>query len=234
LRSISVIIPTVNEADYLPRALLSLSKTRSLQTIVADGGSSDETLAIAKTFAAEVLECTRGRARQMNSAARIATGDILLFLHADTTLPENWDQHIRTALDEENVCGGAFSLAIEGVSPSLRVVESLANFRTRIFHMPYGDQGIFVKTATFLEIGGFPDIAIMEDFEFIRRLCKRYKIRILPERVITSGRRWKELGIFKTTAINQAMIIGYYGGISPDKLARFYSHVSRPSERPSG
>lgn len=230
MSSISVIIPTLNEARYLPGTLTRLSKFELVETIVADGGSTDETVKIAKSFSANVLDCLRGRARQMNEGARSAAGDILLFLHADTILPETWDQKIRAALAEKNVCGGAFSLKIEGDSLRLRLLEALANFRSHRFLMPYGDQALFVRSATFREIGGFPDMPIMEDFEFMRLLRKRYKIRILPERVVTSGRRWKRLGIFRATAINQAIIIGYYGGISPDKLARFYRNPSGADE----
>ena len=160
----------------------------------------------------------------MNQAARVARGNILLFLHTDTLMPRNWEYGIRAALADEYVCEGAFSLRIRGDLLGLRLVEALANFRSRILLMPYGDQAIFVKNATFRDMGGFPDVPIMEDFEFIRRLRTRGGLCILPERVITSGRRWKKLGILRTTAINQAIIAGYYVGIPPDKLARLYGN----------
>ena len=222
LYSISVVIPTLNEAAYLPFTLERLSQRQFLEIIVADGGSSDETREIALSFSVKMLDCPRGRSRQMNEAARVATGDILLFLHADTLLPKKWEDAIRAALANDYVCGGAFSLRIQGNLLGLRLVEALANFRSRIFIMPYGDQAIFVRTATFWEMGGFSDLPIMEDFEFMRRLRTRGGLCILPERVITSGRRWKKLGIIRTTAINQAIIAGYYAGISPEKLAGFY------------
>ena len=224
--SISVIIPTLNEAAYLPFTLERLSQRQFVEIFVADGGSSDETPEIALSLSAKVLDCPKGRARQMNEAARVATGDILLFLHADTLLPKNWENRIRSALASEYVCGGAFSLRIQGNSVGLRLVEALANCRSRIFLMPYGDQAIFVRSATFWEMGGFLDVPIMEDFEFMRRLRTRGSLCILPERVITSGRRWEKLGVLRTTVINQAIILGYYAGISPDKLARFYRNVS--------
>ncbi|MGO8878003.1 MAG: TIGR04283 family arsenosugar biosynthesis glycosyltransferase [Desulfomonilaceae bacterium] len=225
--SISVIIPTLNEAGYLPFTLERLSQRQCVEIIVADGDSNDETRKIALSLSVKMLDCPRGRARQMNEAARVAMGDILLFLHADTLVPENWDYRIRAALANEYVCGGAFSLRIQGNLLGLRLVEAFANFRSRIFLMPYGDQAIFVRSATFWEVGGFPDVPIMEDFEFMRRLRTRGGLCILPERVIASGRRWKKLGIMRTTAINQAIIAGYYVGISPDKLARFYGNGPR-------
>ncbi|MGC8660529.1 MAG: TIGR04283 family arsenosugar biosynthesis glycosyltransferase [Desulfomonilaceae bacterium] len=232
MRSISVIIPTLNEAEYLPLTLRTLSRVEFIEIIVADGGSIDETCSIARSFSAKVLNCPRGRSHQMNEASRVAAGGILLFLHADTILPENWDLKIRTVLEDEDVCGGAFSLRIEGDSPGFRVVEALANIRSRLFHMPYGDQAIFVRSNTFRDIGGFPDLTIMEDFEFVRQLRRRFKMRILPDTVITSGRRWRELGILRTTVINQAMIIGYFAGVRPEKLARIYRNGTRLGRYP--
>jgi rSAM/selenodomain-associated transferase 2 len=187
-----------------------------------DGGSSDRTREEARAHCAVVIEAPMGRARQMNVGAQYASGEYLIFLHADTLLPENWAESVRQALKKTEVLGGAFSLRIDGHFFGLRIVEALANLRSHRFSMPYGDQAIFVRAMDFRELGGFPDIPIMEDFEFMRRLGRRGRVHILTERVVTSCRRWKTLGILRTTAINQAVILGYYLGVSPARLARFY------------
>ncbi len=220
--SISVIIPTLNEDLHLPITLQALGDRRNTEIIIADAGSTDKTRKIGQDFGATVLETPRGRAMQMNAASQYAIGEVLLFLHADTVLPETWPENIRQVFDDPKVCGGAFSLGINGHSFKLRLIEHLADFRSRKFSLPYGDQAIFVRSSIFSEMGGFPDLPIMEDFEFMRRLRKKGIIRILPERAITSGRRWEQLGVLQTTLINQAMILGFYMGIQPDKLERFY------------
>jgi rSAM/selenodomain-associated transferase 2 len=220
--NISVIIPTLNEAEYLPRTLEKLANTDDLDIIVADGGSTDGTREIAQSFSVVFKQCPKGRALQMNCAARSASGAILIFVHADTLLPEDWRKEVCKALSEDTICGGAFSLKIHGNGIGLRIVEALADFRSRAFSLPYGDQAIFVKRQIFDDLGGFADIPIMEDFEFMRRLRTRGKIRILQDAVITSGRRWEKLGVVRTTIINQMMILGYYLGVTPDILERFY------------
>lgn len=220
--SISVIIPTLNEAPSLPATLESLGHHENTEVIVVDGGSDDRSREIARHFGAVVLESPRGRALQMNHGAGAASGAVFLFLHADTLLPVTWAETIRAALVDSAVCGGAFSFMVEGSSFGLKLIERLTNFRARWFSLPYGDQGIFVRSCVFEEMGRFPSLPIMEDFEFMRRLRKRGAIRILPERAVTSGRRWERLGVWRTTAINQAVILGYYMGIAPEKLARFY------------
>lgn len=220
--NISVIIPTLNEAEHLPRTLERLANTRDLDIIVADGGSTDGTGEIAKSFQVTFMQCPKGRALQMNCAARSASGAILIFLHADTLLPQNWRQDVCEALSEDTICAGAFSLKIQGNGTGLRAVEALADFRSRAFSLPYGDQAIFVKREIFDDLGGFAEIPVMEDFEFMRRLRTRGKIRILQAAVITSGRRWEKLGVVRTTIINQMMILGYYLGVAPDILEKFY------------
>ncbi len=220
--SISVIIPTLNEASSLPRTLESLGHHENTEIIVADGGSDDLSREIARHLGAEVLESPRGRALQMNHGASAASGSVFLFLHADTLLPVTWAETIRVALADPGVCGGAFSFMVEENSFGLRLIERLTNFRARWLSLPYGDQGIFVRSCVFEEMGRFPSLPIMEDFEFMRRLRKRGSIHILPEHAVTSARRWKRLGVWRTTAINQAVILGYYMGIAPEKLARFY------------
>ena len=220
---ISVIISTLDEADCLPQTLGGLREVENLEVIVVDGGSTDGTPEIAERQGCRVLHSPPGRARQMNAGARAASGSILLFLHADTCLPPEFDSIVLAALQKPGVVAGAFQLRIGGPGPALRIIERAVNFRSRVFQMPYGDQGIFVHRATFQELGGFPALPIMEDFDFVRRLRRRGRIQIASTPVITSGRRWRELGPWRTTWINQKVILGYYLGVSPEQLAVWYA-----------
>ena len=219
---ISVIIPLLNEAKAIKNVLLNLQSYPELEVIVVDGGSEDETIAIAESFSYKVLSSVRGRSIQMNAGAAIATGNILLFLHGDTILPANFPQMILEAIQQPGIVGGAFELKIDAKIRGIKLVEMMVNWRSHFFSLPYGDQAIFIKAETFNQIGGFPIQPIMEDFVFIRQLKNIGKIAIIPTPVITSGRRWQQLGIVKTTLINQLMILGYYLGVSPEKLATFY------------
>ncbi len=170
-----------------------------------------------------VLTSAPSKAAQMNAGAAEASGDVLLFLHADTRLPENYESRVLAAMARPNVCAGAFSLVIESEAAGLRLIERAANWRSRFFQMPYGDQALFVTRKLFHEIGGYPDYPIMEDFEFVRRLKKKGKIAILPESVQTSPRRWLNMGIIKTWLLNQTIVIAFYLGISPQRLSRWYN-----------
>lgn len=190
---------------------------------MVDGGSRDDTIAIARQTKATVISVIgKGRAGQMNAGAEIAQGNILLFLHADTQLPANFLSLVTKTLDRPGVIAGAFELAIVGTKPGLRWIETLVKMRSHLFSLPYGDQAIFITKPAFLKLGGFADLPIMEDFEFIKRAQKQGKVAIAPAAVSTSGRRWQKLGVWQTTAINQLIIAGYYLGISPKKLANFY------------
>lgn len=220
---ISIIIPVYNEAKTLPQLLPTLTQHSDLEIIVVDGGSVDETIAIAQNHGVQALVSPEpGRAAQMNAGAAIATGEILLFLHADTQLPQGFTDLVESALRETEVIAGAFELAIAGSEPSLRWVEKTVRWRSRYCSLPYGDQALFMRRDIFQALGGFPNLPIMEDFAFVRQLRRQGKVAIVPQPVITSARRWKSLGVFKTTLINQAMIIGYYAGVSPIQLAKWY------------
>lgn len=219
---ISVIIPVLNEASGIRLNLASFEKATNVEVIVVDGGSQDETVAIAKSLGVQVLSAAAGRDRQMNAGAKVATGDILLFLHADTRLPVGFDAMVRQALAQRGTIAGAFELKIDARMRSLRLVEKMVNWRSRFLHLPYGDQAIFLKASVFHEIGGFPHLPIMEDFEFILRLRRLGNITVVPASVLTSARRWQKLGVLKTTLINQIVIIGYFLGFSPSRLAEFY------------
>ncbi len=220
---ISIIVAALNEGKYIGAVLAGIKGASNSEVIVVDGGSHDETVAVARASGARVLSCAPGRAAQMNQGAAVAGGEILLFLHADTLLPEQFNDFIRDTLARPHVVAGAFELGINGPGRGLRMIERLANWRSRRLRMPYGDQGIFLRASLFWEVGGFPDVPIMEDFDLIRRLQKRGRIATAPVRVLTSARRWERTGLVRTTLMNQAMIVGHLIGISPGRLARWYN-----------
>ncbi len=228
---ISIIIPVLNEAATIQEALIRLQDASEVEVIVVDGESRDETVAIAKcagkvlakSLPINVISTAAGRARQMNAGAAAATGDILLFLHADTHLPIGFDILVRQALQNPGTIAGAFELRINAQLLGLRLIEKMVNMRSRFLSMPYGDQAIFLKATLFHEIGGFPEIPIMEDFEFMLRLRHQGRITLVPAPVLTSGRRWQKLGVVKTTLINQLIIACYFLGVSPEQLIRWYT-----------
>ena len=158
----------------------------------------------------------------MNKGAAFASGDILVFLHADTRLPTGYDVMIRTALQQPETVAGAFALRIDADVASLRLIEWGVNWRSRFWQMPYGDQAIFITKDTFNKIGHFPELPFMEDFEIMRRLKRIGKITILPVPVITSARRWLQKGVWQTTLINQIIIIAYLLGVSPVRIVHWY------------
>jgi rSAM/selenodomain-associated transferase 2 len=219
---ISVIIPTLDESENVAAAIRTARQADDVEVIVCDGGSSDSTAGIARSCGANTLCTGRGRAGQMNAGAEAATGDVLLFLHADTKLPKNYGLLIMEALKDTDIVAGAFTLSISSPLKSLRIIEWLADFRSRRMSMPYGDQAIFLRASTFRELGGFADMPIMEDFELMRRVKKYGRIVILPGKAITSARRWIRNGVLRTTVINQLVILGYMAGIDPRSLRRLY------------
>jgi rSAM/selenodomain-associated transferase 2 len=223
---ISVIIPALNEANSLGASLEPLRASKA-EIIVADGGSDDGTREIARQFGATVIRVETGRCDQMNEAAKLATGRILLFLHADTKLPEQWEDEALNTLKNPGVVCGAFSFRLDVDSRALRLIERLANFRSAFFRTPYGDQALFLTSEVFFRVGGYAKMPIMEDFDLVRRLRKIGKVVTSRAPAVTSARRWLELGPLKTTLINQAVILGYYMGVSPAKLAAFYRNAAR-------
>lgn len=231
---ISIIIPVLNEAATIQETLTRLEDALNVEVIVVDGGSRDETVAIAKHISKtianflpiKIIASAAGRGCQMNAGAAVATGDILLFLHGDTHLPTGFDTLVRQALQNSGTIAGAFELQIDAQLWGLRLVEKMVNVRSRILSMPYGDQAIFLKASVFHEIGGFPDLPIMEDFELMLRLRNQGRITIVPAPVLTSGRRWQKLGVITTTLINQLIIVGYFLGVSPTQLVRWYRRKS--------
>lgn len=219
---ISIIIPALNEAQTIAATLARLKDENNLEVIVVDGGSQDDTVDLAASCGAKVVQSNPCKAVQMNAGASTATGDVLVFLHADTLLPGRFKKHILAALNQDGVAAGAFRLTIDSTTAGIRFIERITYLRSRYLQMPYGDQALFMRKALFEDIGGFPQMPIMEDFILIRRLKRKGKIVLLPESVMTSPRRWLHLGIFKTWLINQMIIIAYYLGIPPERLTRWY------------
>jgi rSAM/selenodomain-associated transferase 2/rSAM/selenodomain-associated transferase 1 len=221
-KRLSIIIPTLNEANAIEETITRLPQSEQVEIVVVDGGSSDGTDKMARKLGARVLSTAPSKAEQMNAGAVEARGQVLLFLHADTRLPEKFEEKVLTAVARKGYCAGAFTLGIDSEDWGLRFIEWVANWRARFFKLPYGDQALFVSRDLFLEIGGFADYPIMEDFELILRLKKKGKIAILPESVKTSPRRWQNLGVLKTWFLNQIIIGAYFIGIPPQRLARWY------------
>jgi rSAM/selenodomain-associated transferase 2 len=219
---ISVIIPTYNEAQNIQSTIEKLNdcKSSDIEIIVVDGGSQDETVSIVTQCNVKVLQSNPSRAVQMNAGATIAQGDILLFLHGDTQVPKAFDCWVEEAL--ETAISGAFELTIAGQNWQFRLIEWGVKIRSHCFQLPYGDQAIFIKADTFHRFGGFPELPIMEDFVLIQKLKKRGRIAIVPAAVITSARRWQTQGIWPTTMMNQMMILGFYLGVNPETLRRWY------------
>ena len=218
---ISIVIPSLNEARFI-LPTIEHARANHVEIILADGGSTDGTRALAENAGVKVIPCPRGRGRQLNEGARHASGDIVLFLHADTLLPDGFISEVITILSMPGSIAGAFRLGIVGKNWALRIVAALTNMRSVLLQLPYGDQAIFLRKERFLLAGGFPDIPIMEDYALVLRLRKMGRITISSRAVKTSGRRWDRLGLLKTTLINQLVIVGYHVGIDVDRLASFY------------
>lgn len=223
---VSVIIPARNEEAYIGETLDHVLPADPWEVIVVDGHSTDRTAEIAEAFGVTVVSSLPGRARQLNAGAAIATGEVLLFLHADTRLPPSFHQHIRRVLAQASVSAGAFRLRVDAPHRALRVIETLVNWRSRYLQLPYGDQAIFLRAETFRRVGGFANLPIMEDFDLARRLRRLGRIVVAPASIVTSARRWLECGICRTMLINQACIAGYLLGVSPSRLA-LWRHQSR-------
>jgi len=220
---ISVIIPILNEAKSIVAMLQALLPLGPSELFIVDGGSSDGTRAICRQFGVEVLTSPRGRAAQMNYGARRATGDVLLFLHADTRLPPTAFDDIRGALADPRFVGGRFDIQLDGDHWMLRVVGAMISLRSRLSNVGTGDQAIFVRREMFQGMGGFPDIPIMEDVAFCRALKRLGEMACLRSKVITSARRWELDGVWRTIFRMWMLKSLYLMGVSPHRLKRYYS-----------
>ncbi len=225
---VSVVMPVLDEARRISRALDDvLALPGRKEVIVVDGGSRDDTRALARAKPVRVIESTRGRARQMNAGAEIAAGDVLLFLHADTTLPSGALALALRALDDADVIAGAFrtwTVADADDVPWFAPLLHLADLRSRYTSLPYGDQAMFVRADAFRQAGGFPDQPLMEDLELSRRLRRRGRMVTVPARVRVSGRRFVARPLFHTVVMNTFPAL-YWLGVSPDRLAKLYRSI---------
>ena len=230
---ISIIIPVLNEAASIAACLdaLAPARDRGCEVIVADGGSSDATRALALLRCDCVVSAPRGRASQMNAGAAEASGDLLLFLHADTRLPDKALDSLSAAMTGSTALWGRFDIAIAGSSPLLPIVAAAMNWRSRSTGIATGDQAIFVRRQTFDRIGGYPDIPLMEDIAISRRLKRETPPLCLRDKAVTSGRRWDSNGVLRTIFKMWRLRAAYYIGADPAELARKYGYSPRGDER---
>ena len=221
---LSIIVPVLNEAQALPLLLESLLPLvrHGCELIIADGGSDDGSAGIAQDAGCTVVRSARGRARQMNAGAAHATGSALLFLHADTRLPEGAAVLIAQALAGGACCWGRFDIRIAGRPLMLRVVASMMNLRSRLSGIATGDQAMFVSRAAFDAVGGFPDQPLMEDVELSKRLCRVSRPACLVRCVSTSGRRWETRGVWRTIWLMWRLRWAYWRGVPAAQLAQAY------------
>jgi rSAM/selenodomain-associated transferase 2 len=221
--NISVVIPVLNEEKTIAANLAALMALTPYEVIVIDGGSADRTREISEQLGAVVITGAPGRARQMNRGAQHATGDILLFLHADTRLPPGAFPDIIAALADPRYLGGRFDVELDGDHWLLKIVGAMINQRSRITKVGTGDQAIFVRREVFARMGGFPDIPLMEDIAFCRALKRLGGIACLRSKVVTSARRWESEGVWRTIIKMWTLKLLYLAGVSPVTLKRFYA-----------
>lgn len=225
----SIILPVLNEADLINPMmdhLESLDGSENCEFIVVDGSADGGTI---KTITRQGVQCAkspRGRARQMNAGAAMATGEILIFLHADTRLPRRAFELINEVMTRQTRIGGAFDIRIDTKRPVLKIIARIASLRSRLTRIPYGDQAIFIRRDYFRQMGGYPGITLMEDVALMRGIKRAGgRIGFIPEPVITSARRWEQEGILYTTLRNWLLLSAYTLGVDPDKLAKYYKEA---------
>jgi rSAM/selenodomain-associated transferase 2 len=220
---ISVILPVLNEEKAIGPALAALTALKPHEIIVVDGSSSDCTRALGAQFGGRVLTAERGRARQMNRGALDATGDVLLFLHADTRLPASAFRDIESALSDPRYLGGRFDVELDSDRWLLKVVGFMISLRSRLSKVGTGDQAIFVRREILAELGGFPDMPLMEDIAFCRMLRRAGKVACLRSKVVTSARRWEADGVWRTIFKMWTLKLLYLAGVPPARLKQFYA-----------
>jgi rSAM/selenodomain-associated transferase 2 len=229
MRRLTVVLPVLNEAAIIVAALQALAplRARGAEIIVADGYSRDGTAQLAEPFADRVIAVRRGRGAAMNAGAALGTGDALLFLHADTALPDGTDRLIDAALAHR--AWGRFDLRIAGRHPLLAVVAHMINLRSRLSGIATGDQAIFVSRKAFEAVGGFPDLPLMEDIAISRRLKRLCRPLCIATPAVTSGRRWEQSGVIRTILLMWRLRLSYYLGVEPALLAALYDAPRSPA-----
>ena len=224
--TLSIVMPVLNEAPTVEAALRRLAplRQRGVEIVAVDGGSSDDTAALATSFADRVLSAPRGRALQMNAGAAAAKGDVILFLHADTQLPDAADRLIADGLASARRVWGRFDVRFDS-GGMLRMVAAMMNARSRLTGIATGDQAMFVTRAAFEAAGGFPAIALMEDVALSARLKRIGRPLCLYARVTTGGRRWRQQGVMRTILLMWKLRLAYFFGSDPGRLARQYGYA---------
>jgi rSAM/selenodomain-associated transferase 2 len=221
---LSVVVPMRNEERAIAATLQSIrAGAPDAEIIAVDGGSRDRSVAITQCLCDRVIETTSGRAHQMNAGAAASRGDALVFVHADTRVPANFASAIAVTLSDPTVVGGRFDLALDDRAYVYRMVGAMISLRSRIFRSATGDQAIFARRSTFVQLGGFAEIALCEDVDFIRRLRRLGQIACLRERVITSARRWQRNGLARTILRMWMIKSLFLLGVSPERLRRHYA-----------
>lgn len=228
---LSVIIPAINEERNIQKTIVA-ANNKDTEIIVVDGGSTDRTRTVAEKAGATVLTTEKGRALQQNAGAASAKGKVLLFLHADTLLPEHYVNHVFEMLMPKKTAAGAFRFMTDCRMPFMNIIEWMTNVRSWLFQLPYGDQALFMKKDLFHTVGGFPNVAIAEDLFLVRTLKRYGRIRTAHAYAVTSGRRWQQIGITKTTLINLTVMVGCYLGISPETMAPLYRTSQKKTKEP--
>jgi len=229
---VTVVIPVRADSAALTALLGQLTPDPRFDIVVADGGGAGSGIVATARPDIRVVATPPGRARQMNAGAAIATGDWLLFLHADSRLPRGWlDLLLSTAPGHT---GGWFAFALDDTAWQARLIEWGVRWRVRLFRLPYGDQGLFVRRTTFQTLGGYTELALMEDVDFVRRLVAAGPVVELPAVLTTSARRWRQDGWARRTLRNTALVLLYLAGVSPNRLARWYQGgaTGQPASRP--
>src|SRR5262249_2272213 len=221
---VSIIIPTLNESAILSATIRGLRKQRPPEIIVVDGGSTDATRD-ASAEADVFLQAPRGRASQMNAGAAVATGDILLFLHADCMLESESLCQAESCLSQRGVAAGCFTMHVAADGLLYRWIDRVATARVRVAGMIFGDQGLFVPRGTFEKIGGLPPLRIMEDVAISRRLRRLGRIIVAPAHIHVSPRRWQRAGVLRQTLRNWSMLTLAAVGVHPNRLAHFYPAI---------
>ncbi|HEY2531371.1 MAG TPA: TIGR04283 family arsenosugar biosynthesis glycosyltransferase [Xanthobacteraceae bacterium] len=226
---LSIIVPTLNEAETIVQALTSLqrSRNRNAEIIVVDGGSTDKTMMLARPLCDQFKTARRGRATQMNAGAAAAQGDILLFLHADARLPKCAVDLVRGTLAAGDRVWGRFDVRIDSRHPALRLVAYMMNQRSRLTGIATGDQAMFVCRRNFEAVGGFPDIPLMEDIALSRALRRLGWPVCLSTPVVTSARYWERRGIMSTIFLMWRLRLAYFFGADPADLAIHYGYAPR-------
>jgi rSAM/selenodomain-associated transferase 2 len=236
-KQFSIILPVLNETDVINPLLdhlETLDGCGCCELIVVDGSPDGNTIKAVTRQGVRCVTSPQGRASQMNAGAAAAAGEILIFLHVDTRLPRQAIRLISKVMTRQSLVGGAFDLRIDSERRILKIIARIASIRSRLTHIPYGDQAIFIRRDYFDRLGGYPEILLMEDVALMRRIKHAGgRIGFIPEPVFTSARRWEQEGIVYTTLRNWLLLSAYILGMAPDKLAKYYKPARGIAKNPT-